>query len=91
AQSATTFKNKVAGQLGQTDVFSFVEKGLSIFDKDKTDSEWLKEESKALIVEAANSYGPTTTLYEKFKSDTRLANHLLPLLSLPSESVYVLS
>ncbi|MBS8101171.1 ZmpA/ZmpB/ZmpC family metallo-endopeptidase [Streptococcus suis] len=91
AQSATTFKNKVARQLGQTDVFSFVEKGLSIFDKDKTDSEWLKEESKALIVEAANSYGPTTTLYEKFKSDTRLANHLLPLLSLPSESVYVLS
>ncbi|MFI3058281.1 Rib/alpha-like domain-containing protein [Streptococcus sp. 2021WUSS030] len=91
AQSATTFKNKVAGQLGQTDVFSFVEKGLSIFDKEKTDSEWLKEESKALIVEAANSYGPTTTLYEKFKSDTRLANHLLPLLSLPSESVYVLS
>ncbi|HFU3985560.1 TPA: ZmpA/ZmpB/ZmpC family metallo-endopeptidase, partial [Streptococcus suis] len=91
AQSATTFKNKVAGQLGQTDVFSFVEKGLSIFDKDKTASEWLKEESKALIVEAANSYGPTTILYEKFKSDTRLANHLLPLLSLPSESVYVLS
>ncbi len=64
AQSATTFKNKVAGQLGQTDVFSFVEKGLSIFDKDKTNSEWLKEESKALIVEATNSYGPTTTLYE---------------------------
>ncbi|HEL1737079.1 TPA: YSIRK-type signal peptide-containing protein, partial [Streptococcus suis] len=91
AQSATTFKNKVAGQLGQTDVFSFVEKGLSIFDKDKTASEWLKEESKALIVEAANSYGPTTTLYEKLKSDTRLTNHLLPLLSLPSESVYVLS
>ncbi|MGO0094098.1 ZmpA/ZmpB/ZmpC family metallo-endopeptidase [Streptococcus suis] len=91
AQSATTFKNKVAGLLGQTDVFSFVEKGLSIFDKDKTDSEWLKEESKALIVEATNSYGPTTTLYEKLKSDTRLANHLLPLLSLPSESVYVLS
>ncbi|HFU4055888.1 TPA: ZmpA/ZmpB/ZmpC family metallo-endopeptidase [Streptococcus suis] len=91
AQSATTFKNKVAGQLGQTDVFSFVEKGLSIFDKDKTASEWLKEESKALIVEATNSYGPTTILYEKFKSDTRLANHLLPLLSLPSESVYVLS
>ncbi|MCR1232482.1 ZmpA/ZmpB/ZmpC family metallo-endopeptidase [Streptococcus suis] len=91
AQSATTFKNKVAGQLGQTDVFSFVEKGLSIFDKDKTNSEWLKEESKALIVEATNSYGPTTTLYEKLKSDTRLANHLLPLLSLPSESVYVLS
>ncbi|WP_449456650.1 ZmpA/ZmpB/ZmpC family metallo-endopeptidase, partial [Streptococcus suis] len=66
-------------------------KGLSIFDKEKTDSEWLKEESKALIVEAANSYGPTTTLYEKFESDTRLANHLLPLLSLPCESVYVLS
>ncbi|HFI0468045.1 TPA: ZmpA/ZmpB/ZmpC family metallo-endopeptidase, partial [Streptococcus suis] len=91
AQSATTFKNKVAGQLGQTDVFSFVEKGLSIFDKDKTASEWLKEESKARIVEATNSYGPTTYLYDKLKSDTRLANHLLPLLSLPSESVYVLS
>ncbi|MFX3919970.1 ZmpA/ZmpB/ZmpC family metallo-endopeptidase [Streptococcus suis] len=91
AQSATTFKNKVARQLGQTDVFSFVEKGLLIFDKDKTASEWLKEESKALIVEAANSYGLTTSLYDKLKSDTRLNNHLLPLLSLPSSSIYALS
>ncbi|HFI0240331.1 TPA: ZmpA/ZmpB/ZmpC family metallo-endopeptidase [Streptococcus suis] len=89
-QSATTYQTKLAPITNQADIFSFVEKGVSLFEPGKTGEQWFKETSKAYLAESQSPYG-NSSLYQKLKSNARLNNHFIPLLTLPSDLVYVIS
>ncbi|HEL1997415.1 TPA: YSIRK-type signal peptide-containing protein, partial [Streptococcus suis] len=89
-QSANTYQRKLAPLTSQTDLAAFVEKGVSLFDPILSEEEWFKQTTKAHIVEATNAYS-SASLYEKIKIDGRLKNHLIPLLSLSSDSIYAIS
>ncbi|HFI0962609.1 TPA: ZmpA/ZmpB/ZmpC family metallo-endopeptidase, partial [Streptococcus suis] len=89
-QSATTYQTKLAPITNQADIFSFVEKGVSLFEPSKTGEQWFKETSKAHLAESQSPYGDSS-LYQKLKSNARLGNHLIPLLTLPSDLVYAIS
>ncbi|HFI2447737.1 TPA: ZmpA/ZmpB/ZmpC family metallo-endopeptidase, partial [Streptococcus suis] len=89
-QSANTYQRKLAPLTSQTDLAAFVEKGVSLFDPSLSEEEWFKQTTKAHIVEATNAYS-SASLYEKIKIDGRLKNHLIPLLSLSSDSIYAIS
>ncbi|MGS4786161.1 ZmpA/ZmpB/ZmpC family metallo-endopeptidase [Streptococcus sp. P25B114] len=88
-QSATTYQTKLAPITNQADIFSFVEKGVSLFEPSKTGEQWFKETSKAHLAESQSPYG-NSSLYQKLKSNVRLGNHLIPLLTLPSDLVYAI-
>ncbi|HEL1601760.1 TPA: YSIRK-type signal peptide-containing protein [Streptococcus suis] len=89
-QSATTYQTKLAPITNQADIFSFVEKGVSLFEPSKTSEQWFKETSKAHLVESQSPYG-NSSLYQKLKSNARLNNHFIPLLTLPTDLVYAIS
>ncbi|NQJ21698.1 YSIRK-type signal peptide-containing protein [Streptococcus suis] len=89
-QSATTYQTKLAPITNQADIFSFVEKGVSLFEPGKTGEQWFKETSRAHLAESQSPYG-NSSLYQKLKSNVRLNNHFIPLLTLPSDLVYAIS
>ncbi|MFH6711440.1 ZmpA/ZmpB/ZmpC family metallo-endopeptidase [Streptococcus suis] len=89
-QSATTYQTKLAPITNQADIFSFVEKGVSLFEPSKTGEQWFKETSKAHLAESQSPYGDSS-LYQKLKSNARLNNHFIPLLTLPSDLIYAIS
>ncbi|HEL2309350.1 TPA: YSIRK-type signal peptide-containing protein [Streptococcus suis] len=89
-QSATTYQTKLAPITNQADIFSFVEKGVSLFEPSKTGEQWFKETSEAHLAESQSPYGDSS-LYQKLKSNARLNNHLIPLLTLPSDLIYAIS
>ncbi|NQJ73495.1 YSIRK-type signal peptide-containing protein [Streptococcus suis] len=89
-QSATTYQTKLAPITNQADIFSFVEKGVSLFEPGKTGEQWFKETSKAHLAESQSPYG-NSSLYQKLKSNVRLNNHFIPLLTLPTDLVYAIS
>ncbi|HEM2866017.1 TPA: YSIRK-type signal peptide-containing protein [Streptococcus suis] len=89
-QSATTYQTKLAPITNQADIFSFVEKGVGLFEPGKTGEQWFKETSKAHLAESQSPYG-NSSLYQKLKSNVRLNNHFIPLLTLPTDLVYAIS
>ncbi|HEL2056059.1 TPA: YSIRK-type signal peptide-containing protein [Streptococcus suis] len=89
AQSATAYQRKLAPITGQADLPSFIEKGVSLFESNLTAEAWFKKTSKAHIVESTNGYA-SSSLYEKIKTQA-MRNHLLPLLTLSSDSIYAIS
>ncbi|WP_105117402.1 ZmpA/ZmpB/ZmpC family metallo-endopeptidase [Streptococcus suis] len=89
-QSATAYQTKLAPITNQADIFSFVEKGVSLFEPGKTGEQWFKDTSKAHLAESQSPYG-NSSLYQKLKSNVRLNNHFIPLLTLPSDLVYAIS
>ncbi|HEM6310316.1 TPA: YSIRK-type signal peptide-containing protein [Streptococcus suis] len=89
-QSATTYQTKLAPITNQADIFSFVEKGVSLFEPSKTGEQWFKETSKAHLAESQSPYG-NSSLYQKLKSNVRLNNHFIPILTLPTDLVYAIS
>ena len=55
-------------------------------------SEWFKDRSNAYIVEAKSSnQNIDTSFYNKMKNDPKLSDHLIPLLSLSQDNIYVIS
>ncbi|HEM6113057.1 TPA: YSIRK-type signal peptide-containing protein [Streptococcus suis] len=89
AQSATAYQRKLAPITGQADLPSFIEKGVGLFEPNLTAEAWFKKTSKAHIVESTNGYA-SSSLYEKTKT-VAMRNHLLPLLTLSSDSIYAIS
>ncbi|HEM3181652.1 ZmpA/ZmpB/ZmpC family metallo-endopeptidase [Streptococcus suis] len=89
AQSATAYQRKLAPITGQADLPSFIEKGVGLFEPNLTAEAWFKKTSKAHIVESTNGYA-SSSLYEKMKTQA-MRNHLLPLLTLSSDSIYAIS
>lgn len=95
--SDQTFKAKLGGKISpEREVVDFLEKTLSRLIPGKKVEDWFVESSNAVIVETPSEQDPTAEvrLYNKLKNATGHNNtdksKILPLLSLPTKSVYVL-
>ncbi|XZM35059.1 ZmpA/ZmpB/ZmpC family metallo-endopeptidase (plasmid) [Clostridium perfringens] len=74
-------------------LLSFLEDNKNRFDPNTKMDEWFKKTSKAIIVEKASKTNPnaTTALYSKLSSETNLQAHILPLLTLSENEIFVIS
>ena len=100
------YGNYLAQLKGEDTVFDFVEAYRKLFLPTKTNNQWLKDNSKAYIVESKSSIKEVCEKQEAATADSKYTlgvydrisapswgyrNMLLPLLTLPEESVYVMS
>ena len=100
------YGNYLAQFKGEDTVFDFVEAYRKLFLPTKTNNQWLKDNSKAYIVESKSSIKEVREKQEAATADSKYTlgvydrisapswgyrNMLLPLLTLPEESVYVMS
>ena len=100
------YGNYLAQLKGEDTVFDFVEAYRKLFLPTKTNNQWLKDNSKAYIVESKSSIKEVREKQEAATADSKYTlgvydrisapswgyhNMLLPLLTLPEESVYVMS
>ena len=100
------YGNYLAQLKGEDTVFDFVEAYRRLFLPTKTNNQWLKDNSKAYIVESKSSIKEVREKQEAATADSKYTlgvydrisapswgyrNMLLPLLTLPEESVYVMS
>ena len=100
------YGNYLAQLKGEDTVFDFVEAYRKLFLPTKTNNQWLKDNSKAYIVESKSSIREVREKQEAATADSKYTlgvydrisapswgyrNMLLPLLTLPEESVYVMS
>lgn len=88
--NVNTYNEKIKNYVGGYDIFTFIEKSIESYMPGKAPEEWLKEESKAWIVESNSTVG-NSSLYKKMKKDTRLKSHLIPLLAVSENSIYAIS
>ncbi|WP_394883823.1 ZmpA/ZmpB/ZmpC family metallo-endopeptidase [Clostridium tertium] len=72
-------------------LLDFLEENKNKLEPDVPMEQWFQKASNALIVEKTSKENPsaTTALYSKLKSDTRLQSHILPLLNVSENSIYV--
>ena len=100
------YANKLAALKGEDSVFDFVEAYRKLFLPNKTNNEWFKENTKAYIVEMKSDIAevrekqesPTAGrkysvgVYDRISAPSwGYKSMLLPLLTLPEESVYISS
>ena len=100
------YGNYLAQLKGEDTVFDFVEAYRKLFLPTKTNNQWLKDNSKAYIVESKSSIKEVREKQEAATVDSKYTlgvydrisapswgyrNMLLPLLTLSEESVYVMS
>lgn len=100
------YANKLASVKGEDSVFDFVEAYRKLFLPNKTNNEWFKENTKAYIVEMKSDIAEVRKKKEPPPADRKYSlgvydrisapswghkSMLLPLLTLPEESVYISS
>ena len=100
------YGNYLAQLKGEDTVFDFVEAYRKLFLPTKTNNQWLKDNSKAYIVESKSSIKEVREKQEAATADSKYTlgvydrisapswgyrNMLLPLLTLSEDSVYVMS
>lgn len=88
-KSHLTYTKNISSITNKNDIIDFINFGVTTFTN-KNVSDWFKEESKAYIVETTSSNG-NTSLYEKLSSDNTLKSHIIPLLTLSTDSIYAIS
>ncbi|HET0986224.1 TPA: G5 domain-containing protein [Streptococcus pneumoniae] len=99
-----TYAISLASHHGTTDLFSTLENYRKIFLPDKTNNNWFKSQTKAYIVEEKSNIEEVKTkqglvgtkysigVYDRITSATwKYRNMVLPLLTLPEKSVFVIS
>ena len=99
-----TYGISLANQHGTTDLFSTLEHYRKVFLPEKSNNDWFKSETKAYIVEEKSTIeevkkkqGLAGTkysigVYDRITSATwKYRNMVLPLLTLPEKSVFVIS
>lgn len=99
-----TYGISLANQHGTTDLFSTLEHYRKVFLPEKSNNDWFKSETKAYIVEEKSTIeevkakqGQAGTkysigVYDRITSATwKYRNMVLPLLTLPEKSVFVIS
>ena len=99
-----TYGISLASQHGTTDLFSTLEHYRKVFLPEKSNNDWFKSETKAYIVEEKSTIeevkakqGQAGTkysigVYDRITSATwKYRNMVLPLLTLPEKSVFVIS
>lgn len=90
--TAKTYKKKIAPITKDNTIFDFIESSLNKYYPAMSASEWFKDRSNAYIVEAKSSnQNVDTSFYNKMKNDSKLSDHLIPLLSLSQDNIYVIS
>ncbi|MFR4162084.1 MAG: ZmpA/ZmpB/ZmpC family metallo-endopeptidase [Paraclostridium sordellii] len=88
------FANLFKGVVTDKDsLFSFLEDNKNRFEPNIKMEEWFKKASKAIIVEQPSQSNPnaTTNLYSKLSSEIGLQAHILPLLTVSENSIYVIT
>lgn len=99
-----TYAISLASHHGTTDLFSTLENYRKVFLPDKTNNNWFKSQTKAYIVEEKSNIEEVKTkqglvgtkysigVYDRITSATwKYRNMVLPLLTLPERSVFVIS
>ena len=99
-----TYGISLASQHGTTDLFSTLEHYRKVFLPEKNNNDWFKSETKAYIVEEKSTIEEVKTkqgqtgskysigVYDRITSATwKYRNMVLPLLTLPERSVFVIS
>ena len=99
-----TYAISLASHHGTTDLFSTLETYRKVFLPDKTNNDWFKSQTKAYIVEEKSNIEEVKTkqgqagtkysigVYDRITSATwKYRNMVLPLLTLPERSVFVIS
>ena len=99
-----TYSFSLASQHGTTDLFSTLEHYRKVFLPEKSNNDWFKSETKAYIVEEKSNIEEVKTkqeqagtkysigVYNRITSATwKYRNMVLPLLTLPEKSVFVIS
>ncbi|MGT2711740.1 ZmpA/ZmpB/ZmpC family metallo-endopeptidase [Streptococcus oriscaviae] len=104
--NVTTYATNLAQQTGKASLFDFVETYRERFLPDKTNNQWFKETSKAYIVESKSQVEAALAkqnaatkhsvyaveVYDKITNPSwRFRQMLLPLLTLPEETIYIIS
>ena len=90
--TAKTYEKKIAPITKDNTIFDFIENSLNKYYPAMSASEWFKDRSNAYIVEAKSSnQNVDTSFYNKMKNDSKLSDHLIPLLSLSQDNIYVIS
>ena len=90
--TAKTYEKKIAPITKDNTIFDFIESSLNKYYPAMSASEWFKDRSNAYIVEAKSSnQNIDTSFYNKMKNDPKLSDHLIPLLSLSQDNIYVIS
>ncbi|CEN74567.1 S-layer-like domain-containing protein [[Clostridium] sordellii] len=88
------FANLFKGVVTDKDsLLSFLEDNKNRFAPNIKMEEWFKKASKAIIVEQPSQSNPnaTTYLYSKLSSEIGLQAHILPLLTVSENSIYVIT
>ncbi|VIZ86630.1 immunoglobulin A1 protease [Streptococcus pneumoniae] len=99
-----TYGISLASQHGTTDLFSTLEHYRKVFLPNTSNNDWFKSETKAYIVEEKSTIEEVKTkqglastkysigVYDRITSDSwKYRNMVLPLLTLPERSVFVIS
>lgn len=99
-----TYAISLTSHHGTTDLFSTLENYRKVFLPDKTNNDWFKSQTKAYIVEEKSNIEEVKTkqelvgtkysigVYDRITSATwKYRNMVLPLLTLPEKSVFVIS
>lgn len=99
-----TYGISLASQHGTTDLFSTLEHYRKVFLPEKSNNDWFKSETKAYIVEEKSTIEEVKAkqglagtkysigVYDRITSATwKYRNMVLPLLTLPERSVFVIS
>ncbi|WP_277592870.1 ZmpA/ZmpB/ZmpC family metallo-endopeptidase, partial [Streptococcus sp. DD11] len=99
-----TYRSSLAASHAAKDLFSTLEAYRKVFLPNKTNNEWFKEQTKAYIVEEKSTIPEVKAkqeqagskysigVYDRITSETwKYQNMVLPLLTLPERSVFVLS
>ncbi|MDY7601090.1 ZmpA/ZmpB/ZmpC family metallo-endopeptidase [Streptococcus suis] len=101
-----TYANSLQLAKGKATLFDYLSSYRQLFVPNKTNNEWLKDTSKAYIVEMASNVEEAAKKQAQATPDSRYAlgvydritkaswghqNMLLPLLTLPDESMYIIS
>ena len=99
-----TYAISLASHHGTTDLFSTLEHYRKVFLPDKSNNDWFKSQTKAYIVEEKSNIEEVKTkqgqagtkysigVYDRITSATwKYRNMVLPLLTLPEKSVFVIS
>ena len=99
-----TYAISLASHHGTTDLFSTLENYRKVFLPDKSNNDWFKSQTKAYIVEEKSNIAEVKAkqeqagtkysigVYDRITSSTwKYRNMVLPLLTLPERSVFVIS
>lgn len=90
ANANNTYTRRLSHLTGQTGVQGFLDQSIAMFAPGLDGNTWLKQTTKAYIAESHSQRGETR-LYEKMRTDNRLNSHLIALLTLSEDSIYVIS